>query len=54
MENNTCMQELKLNEIACYEYMGEYGKALKLLEEYIETYGSTEDLDREYAFLSTR
>ncbi len=54
MENNTCMQELKQNEIACYEYMGEYGKALKLLEEYIETYGSTEDLEREYAFLSTR
>ncbi|MBR6257210.1 MAG: tetratricopeptide repeat protein [Lachnospiraceae bacterium] len=53
-ENNTCMQELCLNEIACYEYMGEYEKARVLLAEYMETYGSNEDLDREYAFLSTR
>jgi len=53
-ENNTCMQELKLNEIACYEYMGNYQKAAELLADYIEIYGSNEDLDREYAFLSTR
>ncbi len=53
-ENNTCMQELKINEIACYEYMGEYAKAASLLADYIETYGSNEDLEREYAFLSTR
>ena len=53
-KNNTCMQELKLNEIACYEYMGNYQKAAELLADYIEIYGSNEDLEREYAFLSTR
>ncbi len=53
-ENNTCMQELRLNEIACYEYLGQYDKAESLLAEYIETYGSDAGLEREMAFLSTR
>ncbi|MBQ9867583.1 MAG: tetratricopeptide repeat protein [Lachnospiraceae bacterium] len=53
-EKNTCMQELCLNEIACYEYMGQYETAASLLSEYMQTYGSNDELDKEYAFLSTR
>ncbi|MBR3103077.1 MAG: tetratricopeptide repeat protein [Lachnospiraceae bacterium] len=53
-ENNTCMQTLKKNEIACYEYMHDYRTAADLLKEYMDTYGSDEILQKEYAFLTTR
>ena len=53
-ENNTCMQTLKKNEIACYEYMHDYRTAADLLKEYMDTYGSDEVLQKEYAFLTTR
>ena len=53
-ENNTCMQTLKKNEIACYEYMHDYRTAAELLKEYMDTYGSDEVLQKEYAFLTTR
>lgn len=53
-ENNTCMQTLKLNEIACYEYLGEYDNAANKLAEYVSIYPSNETLEKEYAFLTTR
>ena len=53
-ENNTCMQTLKLNEIACYEYLHDYDQAATKLAEYMATYQSNSDLEREYAFLTTR
>ncbi len=53
-ENNTCMQTLKHNEIACLEHMTQFSEAALLLEEYIQTYGSTEELEKEYAFASSR
>ena len=53
-ENNSCMQTLRLNELACYEYMGDYQNAAKRLKDYIDDYGSSAVLDKEYAFLTTR
>ena len=53
-ENNTCMQTLRKNEIACYEYMHDYRTAAELLKEYMDTYGTDEVLQKEYAFLTTR
>lgn len=53
-ENNTCMQTLKLNEIACYEYMHDFKSARDKLAEYLSVYPSTPELQKEYAFLTTR
>lgn len=53
-ENNTCMQTLKLNEIACYEYLYDFKTARDLLGAYLQQYPATSDLQREYAFLLTR
>lgn len=53
-ENNTCMQTLKLNEIACYEYLHDYDTAAAKLSEYLAIYPGNQDLEREYAFLTTR
>lgn len=53
-DNNTCMQQLKLNEIVCYEYMQDYSTARLKLEEYMNIYTSTPVLEKEYAFLTTR
>lgn len=54
LENNTCMQILKLNEIACYEQMYDFATAREKLAEYLETYPVTSELQKEYAFLTTR
>lgn len=53
-ENNTCLQTLKLNEIACYEYMYEFDMAAQCMQEYLAVYPSNEALEKEYAFLTTR
>lgn len=53
-ENNTCMQSLLLNEVACYEYLHDFSSAQAKLEEYLAVYPVTDDLKREYAFLTTR
>lgn len=53
-ENNTCMQTLKLNEIACYEYLHDFSTAAQLLNDYMQIYPVTAELEREYAFLTTR
>jgi len=53
-ENNTCIQTLKHNQIACYEYLHDYTTAASLLTEYIETYGGDADTEKELAFLKTR
>ncbi len=54
IENNTCMQTLILNEVACYEYMLDFSSAKQKLEEYRDVYGFSEKLEKEYAFLTTR
>lgn len=53
-ENNTCMQSLLLNEVACYEYLLDFSSAQAKLDEYLAVYPATDDLKREYAFLTTR
>ena len=53
-ENNTCMQTLLKNEIACYEYLQDYESAASKLEQYVSIYSSDEELEKEYAFLTTR
>ncbi|MBR5422010.1 MAG: tetratricopeptide repeat protein [Lachnospiraceae bacterium] len=53
-ENNTCLQALRLNEIVCLEHLGQYKEAAKELSDYMETYGDSELLNKEYAFLITR
>lgn len=53
-ENNTCMQSLLLNEVACYEYLYDFSSAQAKLEAYMAVYPVTDDLKREYAFLTTR
>ncbi len=54
LENNTCMQTLLLNEIACYEYLYDFASAEEKLAAYLAIYPSTPELEKEYAFLTTR
>lgn len=53
-EGNTCIQVLKLNEIACYEYLYEYDAARDKMAEYLAEYPQNKTLKKEYAFLTTR
>ena len=48
------MQTLLKNEIACYEYLQDYESAASKLEQYVSIYSSDEELEKEYAFLTTR
>lgn len=54
IENNNMMQTLKYNEIVAYEYLGEYTKALILMESYLTSYPDDVNAQREYEFLKTR
>lgn len=47
-------QELKFNQAVCYEYLGQWEKALTLFESYVAEYGSDEKAEHEIAFLKTR
>ena len=53
-ENNTCLQVLYLNEIACYEYLHQYSVAKEKLAEYLTVYPSNATLEKELAFLNSR
>lgn len=46
--------DLKFNEAVCYEYMGQYGKALELFRSYTAEFGNDEKAEHEIAFLVTR
>lgn len=46
--------QLKLNEALACEYNGDFAQALTVLQEYVNTYGSDSEIDRELAFLQTR
>ena len=54
VENCSCMQSLKFNEIVAYEYLGEFDKAKVLMETYLLTYPDDADAKREQGFLETR
>ncbi|MCR5666259.1 MAG: tetratricopeptide repeat protein [Eubacterium sp.] len=47
-------QELMKNEIAAYEYAGEFDEAYDLMKEYLKLYPEDEDALREQTFLETR
>lgn len=54
IENNDIMQSVKFNEIAAYEYMGDFKTAAALMSDYLKTYPDDETAQREYKFLKTR
>lgn len=51
---NSIQQTLAFNEIAAYEYLGEFQKAAVLMQTYLQNYPDDEKAQREYGFLSTR
>lgn len=53
-EDKSCMQTLKLNEIAAYENLAQFQKAAVLMESYLASYPDDERAKREYEFLKTR
>lgn len=54
LENSSMMQALSFNEIAAYEYLGEYERAYVLINNYLKNYPDDQQARREYDFLSTR
>lgn len=54
LEDSGMMQALSFNEIAAYEYLGEFGQAKVLMEAYMRNYPDDSNAKREYDFLSTR
>lgn len=54
VENNPFRQKLQFNEIAAYEYLGEFKKAAVLMETYLKLYPDDTAAQREYEFLKTR
>ena len=54
IENNSCLQALKFNEITAYEHLTQYKKAAVLMESYLQSYPDDSEALREYEFLKTR
>ncbi len=54
LTDGLAVQELKFNEAVCYEYLGEFAKALELFRAYVAEFGSDERAEHEIAFLETR
>ena len=54
LTDDLALQELKFNEAVCYEFLGEFSKALELFRAYAAEYGSDERVAHEIAFLETR
>ncbi len=53
-EDTSCLQTLKFNEIAAYEYLTEFQKAAGLMKDYLAAYPDDTKAQREYEFLKTR
>lgn len=54
VENNGMSQTLEFNQIAAYEYVGNFKQAAVLMEEYLKKYPEDEAAKREYEFLKSR
>lgn len=54
LPDDEARKELCYNEAVCYEYLGDYGKALELFETFVTEFGSDADAEHEIAFLTTR
>lgn len=48
------LEKLMYLQIVCYEYSGRYGDAVESVAAYIETFGSSEEMEHELAFLKSR
>lgn len=54
VEENTMKQSLLFNEIAAYEYLGDFAQAKLLINKYLAMYPDDVEAQREAAFLATR
>ncbi|MBP3351747.1 MAG: tetratricopeptide repeat protein [Lachnospiraceae bacterium] len=54
MEENTMKQSLLFNEIAAYEYLGDFAQAKVLMNKYLAMYPDDVQAQREAGFLTTR
>ena len=54
LTDTAAVQELVFNEAVCYEYLGEFSKALELFRYYVEEFGESEQAAHEIAFLESR
>lgn len=54
LTDGLAVQELEYNTAVCYEYQGEFAKALELFRAYEASYGTDERVSHEIAFLETR
>ena len=54
LTDGLAVQKLRFNEAVCYEFMGDFAKALELFRAYAAEYGSDERVAHEIAFLETR
>lgn len=54
LPNNPLLQTMKINEIAAYEYMGDFSKAGELADNYLRQYPDDASMKREAQFLKTR
>lgn len=54
LNDSALMQNLKYNEVACYEGLAQFDVALKKCQEYLALYPENEEMKRESEFLETR
>ena len=47
-------QSLRFNQVAAYEFLGDYGRAATLMQDYLKDYPADEEAIRENGFLETR
>ena len=47
-------QSLRFNQITAYEYLGDFGRAKTMMQDYLEAYPADEEAIRENQFLATR
>lgn len=52
--SGTAAKELRFNEAVCYEYLGQFEKALSLFQSFTAEFGEDERAEHEIAFLVTR
>ena len=54
LSDDLAKKDLRFNQAVCYEYLGEFSKALELFRQYVSEFGSDEAAEHEIAFLVTR
>ena len=54
LENNEYLQQMHYCKGVCLENMGEFEEALTVFKDYKATYGATDEINHEIAWLSTR